>query len=153
MQRLHQIRTPVLAVIILPAGLLHQYLAELAAGAFQRVRMLHIGSPTSDMLQLHYFMQEYERDDEQVPIQNFGLFPVLLETATARALTSLGCFTLPALIACPSRLYVSFELSESFLCCLLSSCVTVVPCDFQTCAFTASHLSLQKRRDAVVRLF
>ena len=50
-------------------------------------------------------------------------------------------------------MHISFELPESILYCVLSSCVTVVPNDLQTRVFTASCLSSQNNSDAIVCLF
>jgi hypothetical protein len=70
-----------------------------------------------------------------------------------RAPTSFRCFILQAWIPCALRMHISFELPESILYCVLSSCVTVVPNDLQTCVFTASCLSSQNNSDAIVCLF
>ena len=70
-----------------------------------------------------------------------------------RAPTSFRCFILQAWIPCALRMHISFELPESILYCVLSSCVTVVPNDLQTRVFTASCLSSQNNSDAIVCLF
>jgi hypothetical protein len=70
-QLFHDTCPPMLAVIVLPDASHHlDCMTELAAAAvFQQVRMLHIGSPVSGTLQLHYLMEVDEPDDELVPIK------------------------------------------------------------------------------------
>jgi hypothetical protein len=60
---LDQIRSPVLAVIVLAdASLPLNHINELAAFAFQRQGRLHIGSTMSQKLQSHCLMEENEPD-------------------------------------------------------------------------------------------
>jgi len=69
-QLLHRVHSPVIAVIVLPDLSLHlDGMHEPVAAAFRWLRMLHSGSPMSELLLSHYVMEEGKPDDEPVLIR------------------------------------------------------------------------------------